>query len=111
METRTSTEFSRSSGTRGGWNDFLCQSDSPKPIISPERLEKGVGDADIVTRCRYYFFESQLCFASWQSHWERLARTAYDRLSKHAECSMSGTKRCFIISYMQLRSSCLRSTG
>jgi hypothetical protein len=33
VETRTSTEFSRSSGNRGGWNYFLYQNDSPKPTI------------------------------------------------------------------------------
>ena len=45
VETRTSTEFSRSSGPRNGWNDFLYQNDSPKQAISPERFEKAVGDA------------------------------------------------------------------
>jgi hypothetical protein len=41
----TSAEFSRSSGPRNGWNDFLYQNDSPKQAISPERFEKAVGDA------------------------------------------------------------------
>ena len=45
VETRTSTEFSRSSGPWSGWNDFLYQNDSPKQAISPERFEKRVGDA------------------------------------------------------------------
>jgi hypothetical protein len=45
VETRTSTEFSRSSGPWSGWNDFLYQNDSTKQAISPERFEKAVGDA------------------------------------------------------------------
>src|SRR5262249_24782190 len=80
VETRTSAEFSRSSGPRSGWNHFLYQSDSPKPTISTQRFEKGFGDAAIsleLTTCRFCFFESQQCFVFWQSHWEHLERIAY----------------------------------
>ena len=45
VATRSSTEFSRSSRPWTGGNNFLYQNDSPKPAISPERFEKGVGDA------------------------------------------------------------------
>src|SRR6266853_6481129 len=65
----------------------------------------------IVATCRCYFFESQRCFVSWQSHWEHLARTLCDRPSKHAEWSMFGTRRCFIISFTRSRCSFSRSTG
>src|SRR4030095_433009 len=114
VETRTSIEFSRSSGNRSRWNDFLCQNDSPKPTISPERFEKRVGDeanSQELATCRFCYSELQQSFVSSRSHWEHLERMVSDRLWRRAECWMYGTKRCFTSSYMHLHSSRLRSTG
>src|SRR6266700_1954577 len=65
----------------------------------------------IVATCRCYFFELQPRFASWRSHWERLERIVCDQLSNRAECSMFGTRRCFINSFMQSLFSCLPCTA
>src|SRR5262249_35774634 len=45
METRTGPKFSRSSGFRNCWNDFLCENNSPKQTIGFEWSETTVGDA------------------------------------------------------------------
>src|SRR4030095_12388622 len=87
-------------------NDFLCENDSQEPTIGLERSKKAVGDASKpleIATWPFRYFGLQLCFASWQLHWERSARTASERLWKRAACWMCGTRRCFIISYTHSR--------
>src|SRR5439155_12797054 len=63
---------------------------SRQSVLSDLKRVGGAAKSLELTTCRFCFFESQRCFVSWQSHWERLVRMLCDRHLKGGGWSMFG---------------------